>query len=179
MSAELLTLLNANGINIDHIPGGIPEITQQDVILALQGASQGMFKLALFKLCGREEEKRKLYYELSVYAAGDNLVKLWVLANKGYYEKLCMLAINEINHTSTCKPCGGTGARKIKNVKLVTCEFCNGSGYAGLSARKRASQAGIKHKDWNKCKDIYNRILNILINWESSIDRMLRRKLRN
>ena len=178
MSTELLTILNANGIKVDHVPGGIPTITEQDVLFAMSGAPVGMWRLALVKICGRGQETRNLYYALSVAAAGKKSVNKWVMKNKGYLERLCLLAIFEINETRNCWVCRGTGARNIKKTKLVKCEFCKGTGQKGIGTRERINRVGLSEKQWKRCKYVYGVILNILINWESGIRRRLKRKLR-
>ena len=178
MSVEILTILNANGIKVDHIPGGTPAITEQDVLMAMSGAPTGMWRLALVKICGRVEETRSLYYALSVAAAGKKSVHKWVTKNKGYLERLCMLAIHEINETNNCKVCHGTASRKIRKSKLVKCEFCRGTGHKGLATRDRIKRIGLDVKQWKQCKYVYGVILNILFNWEGGIKRRLRRKLK-
>jgi len=177
LTAEILTILNANGIRVNHIPGGTPEITEADVLFAMAGAPVGAWRLALVKICGRAEETRNLYYALSVAAAGKKSVSKWVMKNKGYLERLCLLAIHEINETRNCWVCHGTGARNIRKTKLVKCDFCNGSGKKGLTNRDRMAQIGLTAKTWKKCKYVYGVILNILLNWESGIRRRLKRKL--
>lgn len=177
MRQELITILNANGIDFNHIPGGVPAITEADVLAALAGIEDGAWRLALYLLCGRPEEKRHVFHWLSVKGAGDKRTRLWVMQNKGFYHSLCALAVEEIGNTNTCKPCGGTGMRKIKETKLIECTFCNGTGRKGFTARQRAALAGIKNKDWPRCRDTYARLFNILINWESQIGQRLYRKL--
>jgi len=177
MTAELLTMLNANGIRVNHIPGGTPEITEADVLFAMAGAPVGMWRLALVKICGRGEETRNMYYALSVEAAGNKAIRKWVWNNKGYLESLCLLAIHEINETRHCTVCNGTGARNIKKSKLVKCSFCKGTGHKGLSTRNRIKQIGLTAKQWKRCKYVYGLILNILLNWEGGIRRRLKRKL--
>jgi len=178
MSVEILTILNANGIKVDHVPGGSPSITEQDVLMAMSGSPSGMWRLALVKICGRANETRNLYYALSVAAAGKKSVRKWVSKNTGYLERLCLLAIFEISETRNCWVCHGTGSRSIKKSKLVKCEFCNGTGQKGIGTRERIKRIDLSEKQWKKCKYVYGVILNILYDWEGGIKRRLRRKLK-
>ena len=178
VGTEIFTILNPNSIDGDHVPGGVPEITAQDVDFAMSGAPNGMWRLALVKLCGRSEETRNLYYALSVAAAGKKSVNRWVLKNKGYLELLCILAIDELTGAAKCKSCGGSGSRRIKKVKLVSCEFCRGTGHKGLDIRVKSKAIGVSRQDWNKYRVVYDQIFDILTAWDLGIRKRINRRLK-
>ena len=179
VGTEILTILNPKSIDVNHVPGGTPEITADDILFAMSGCPEGQWRLALVKLCGRPEEIRTLYYALSVAAAGNKSIRRWVLKNKGYLEPLCLLAIRELTESAKCIPCGGSGSRRVKKIKLINCEFCRGTGHKGLDIRAKAKSIGIKRENWNKYQIIYEQIFAILLNWDAGIKKRITRRLSN
>ena len=172
IAPEKITLLNPKSVNIDHISGGIPTLTREDVLCALAGVPEGMWRLALVKELEEYGEARKLYYALSVAALGKKSVRNWVKKNKGYLETLCLLAIKEITESRHCRVCHGTAMRLTKS-KLVECTFCRGTGHKRFDAETRKELSGIK--DWKKCRYVYERIYHILLDWQSGIKRKLKK----
>lgn len=174
MNPEIIALLNAKGLSTDHARGN-PEITQEDVLFALSGANDGVFRLALYKICGRSEEARALYWALTQEMGLRNPIQKWIIKNPGWMEKLGSLAVREIIETSYCKPCGGTGRRPNAKKELITCTFCNGSGYKSFGNKRRAKGIGVKRNEWVKYSVVYNQIFDILMEWEWEIAKQLNR----
>ena len=172
IAPEKLSLLNPKSVNLEHVPGGTPTLTREDVIGALSGVSDGMWRLALVKGLEEYGEARKLYYALSVAALGKKSVRNWVSKNKGYLETLCLLAIKEMVESRFCRVCRGTAMRQTKN-KLVQCTFCRGTGYKGFDIETRKQATGIKN--WGECQYVYEQIYNILLDWQAGIKRKLRK----
>jgi hypothetical protein len=173
VDAELLCLLNANGIDIGHVPGGAHHwLDREAVLMALKGSSPAQFSLALYQ-SGVNQELHNLWAGLFQAATEtQEYQKRFLKQHKGKLQLLVHLAIYEFTQSPVCKPCGNTGINK----QYRLCKCCGGSGKNKLSLRDKARIMGKKsHASWYPFADMYAELMRILQHWEDSNHRKLLR----
>jgi hypothetical protein len=176
MNNELLTLLNANGIDIDHIPGGAHGwLDREAILMALQGATRAELALALYS-AGEEKEHSPLWGGLFMAACEtEEYQQRFLKRCKGKLDVLCQLAIYEFTHMPHCKSCNGTGLDE----KYENCKPCGGTGTKRISNRAKSSVVGKCHTSWYQFSGMYAELLRILQGWQDSNLRKLNKRLKN
>ena len=174
IDSELVCLLNANGIDVDHVPGGGQGLIDKEAIcMALAGSTRPQLGLALY-MAGVDEEHKHIWSGLFHRAINSSPYRQLKEKTQSKLDLLCRLAIFEFTHRPHCKQCNGTG--KDKNYK--SCGSCGGVGIMPISNSKRAAILGKTHKSWYQFRDLYSILMNILQRWQDSNESKLKRKLR-
>ncbi len=184
--SELFTLLNANGIDVDHIPGARPGlITREAVAAALAGgairkdgvihpgASRAEMALALYT-AGEDSEFSNIWAGLFRHAINTPEYKQLKERNQGKLDLLCRLAIFEFTHRPHCPHCKGSG----KNADYSICGNCNGVGVKPISNTKRAGVLGKHQSSWYQFRPMYSLLLSTLQHWQDENEAKLNRRLR-
>ncbi|MCP4259771.1 MAG: hypothetical protein GY774_20000 [Planctomycetes bacterium] len=172
--SELFCLLNANGIDIEHIPSGGPGLLDKDAIcMALAGSTRPQMGLALY-MSGVDSEHKNIWAGLFQKAINTHLYREMKEKNRHKIDPLCCLAIFEFTNRPYCKACNGTGL----NEDHIICHNCNGVGIKPISNSKRASVLGKTHKSWYQFSDLYTLLIKTLQQWQEANERKLNRKLR-
>ncbi len=169
-AAELLSLATARPPNWENAPGGIPILTQQDVMYALACIHHNGASLLL----------RVKYADQKTYI-GDlekEVLKatkeLWEEKNWGFPEgkgseylgEMTRFAITEQIIPHICLRCGGWG-EDIEHGKRIPCDNCRGSGRKNPSERARAQILGVEREQWRYTwSDRYGYIRAFMEAWE-------------
>lgn len=167
MTVEILTKLNPGSINLEGVRGGVPDITFEDVCMALAPASQGAW-LTLMVIHGQSELRNKLKNHLYVAAAGicGNIKKTEQEKKYNIIERLTLLAIEEVIDDKKCPACKG-----VKYLASKKCHVCNGKGHVFKVKHKVYEQLAPVYDAVPKSRvkyweNYYNRIVNRLRGWE-------------
>lgn len=120
MKTEKLAMLTAKGLDLDHIPGGVVELTQMDIAGALHKLDKFEHELLRVKYCG--DPPHGLFASCFIWAMAQG----WDLA-KGKTEESVLFAVNEAVGSARCQSCNGVAELMIDN-KIVKCAACDGSG---------------------------------------------------
>ncbi len=120
MNPEKLAMLTPKSLDLDHIPGGIAELTQMDIAGALHRLNEFEFELLRAKYCGGAPHK--LYARCFTWAMRQG----WGLP-KGKTEQSVIFALSEAIGSNRCESCNGVSELLINN-RVEVCPACNGSG---------------------------------------------------
>lgn len=177
-SQELLALLTARVQRFQLAPGGIPDITQEDIAHAMgRIESKSGSVLIRVKYCGRAEDLHSL--DLIIWTTILEMYPQWT-GEPGYVKggefvrKLCQMALAEHMDDHRCPVCKGTSSKikeDLKNVfhqDQVYCETCGDSGKVYPTEEFRASMIGLNMRFWDRVwGEKYRKIQQFLHNLES------------
>lgn len=117
---ESLTMLAPKGIRIGHVPGGIPEVTPEDIAGAMRHLDALESELLRVKYIG--DKPHKLFASVLIWCMDQG----WDLP-KGETDKVAQQAIIDVVGHNRCPKCNGTKQVVIAE-KIIICPHCNGSG---------------------------------------------------
>ena len=167
-AADLMALATARPANPDSL-GGVPILTQQDVMYALACIHHNGAAL-LLRVKYADQTTYLPDLEVEVLKATQELweAKKWTLPRKkdNFLVNVAQLAIIEAISARVCPHCGGWGS-DIEYGKIVPCRVCDGSGYTQLDDKRRAEIIGMPRTTWREVwVDKYRYIQAFLIEWE-------------
>lgn len=120
MNPEKLAMLTAKSLDLDHVPGGVAELTQMDIAGALHRLNRFELELLRVKYCG--DAPHELYASCLMWAMEQG----WKLS-QGKTEESVLFALAEAIGPNRCRSCNGVSELLIDS-KVETCPACNGSG---------------------------------------------------
>lgn len=165
---ELMALATARSPSLEHIPGGIPILTQQDVMYALacihhNGASLLLRVKYADQITYFTALNKELYNEILILWEA----KKWEKGKNGQLHNMGRMALIEHVSPRICMRCGGWG-NDIDHGKVIKCLSCRGTGRKKPSEAGRANRMGISRDKWRyHLSDKYHFIQAILDEWES------------
>ncbi|MGE4348856.1 MAG: hypothetical protein AB7D28_03750 [Candidatus Berkiella sp.] len=143
----------------------------EDIAAALSGLEKGPYLLIRYLWAGDQSVITELYAlilrETKILADNQN----WQCKkNTTRLFSLVKMAFYEMQNTSLCKPCHGSGAHLNE-----TCLSCNGVGTKRRKYSEYARCCGVKAANWKKCwEHKYYQVQLILQEWEKiGIDHLL------
>ena len=170
-ASELLSLATARSLSLERQPGGIPILTQQDVMYALACIHHNGAAL-LLRVKYADQTTYLSDLEREVIKATQDLWKdkKWRLPIKrkkeGFLVELSQMAIAEHISSRICNRCGGWGS-DVENGKITPCKPCHGSGRTQYTYEHRAETIGMPDVTWRTYwEDKYRYIQDFLIEWE-------------
>jgi len=120
VNVEKLAMLTPKSLDLDHIPGGIAELTQMDIAGALHKLDKFEHELLRVKYCG--DPAHGLYASCLMWAMEQD----WDLP-RGKTDATVMFALSEAVGSNRCSSCNGVSELEIDN-KIEVCPACNGAG---------------------------------------------------
>ena len=176
---EKLAIMSPKAIDISHIPGGIPRITQQDIAAILAGVSAQASAYARATLEHHNARKQLFYHlkdEYKVISGGevDKHLRCYTMA---------AIAIQEILDSKLCNLCKGHSfvpevdhELNEPTGRVVECWNCNGTGRTPFTNNRRARLAGVHHEEWKKKWDSdYTKGLTVLYTWAGEVREALKK----
>lgn len=182
MGVEAVARIGGKGLDMGHVPGGIPEVTMEELMGALAGLEKGpelLLRASVIKQPVLEELYREAFHVAVTLA-----VKHGWKPQKGrpILRGMGRLAVNEIVDPASvlCKTCQGTGlvADQTGNA-TVQCSSCGGTGRKQPKVNFSAAICGIDEKTWrNKWADRYPKVQDEIRNWYELACRHVNKQLR-
>jgi len=166
-AAELLALATARPPNPDSL-GGIPLLTQQDVMYALACIHHdGAALLLRVKYADQRSFIADLDKELCKAVAELWKAKKWGEGRLNLLRDMGRMALAEQISPRVCMRCGGWG-NDIEHGKVIQCRPCRGTGRKKPSDSSRSRMMGINRDKWrHNWSDKYRYVQAILDEWES------------
>lgn len=147
--AELLAMLAEHGINLQHIPGGVPSLVALDVAGALgmthdpEGAAMLLAKYTLDARASRAFRER---WRMIVDRHG--YLERWpederqiLLADYSYAEWL---------DAQRCRSCRGVGEQMTQQGQVQACPACEGTGLRRIGLRAPARALGMSAEGYRR-----------------------------
>ncbi len=164
-AAELLSMATARTPNPDSL-GGLPLLTQQDVMYALACIHHdGAALLLRVKYADQTTYIPQLDAEL--YAA---IIDLWDAKRwdkPDFLQEMGRMALSEHVSPRICMRCGGW-QHDVENGKVIQCRSCRGTGRKKPSDSGRAYMMGVTRDIWrHNWSDKYHYIQALLDEWQS------------
>lgn len=147
--AELVAMLAAHGIDLGHVPGGVPDLVALDVAGTMgmmhdQAASallMGKFALDLqATLAYREHWRMTVDRQAYRERWGDD-------PRTG---RLAAYAFSEWLDSQRCRSCKGTEHDMTPDGKVVACEACDGTGLRKIGDRPVARALGMSNEGYRR-----------------------------
>jgi hypothetical protein len=160
---EILSKLTPKTSSWSMGAGGASELTWQDILLAMQGCPPEHQAFMLYVYAGDPKSRHSFFAGLFMEAMTDPAIQAWRNVRsqqKGYHraiETLCLLAIIEWSdrYETKHRPAGR------------------------LTNQERAKFMGVSRGTWNrKYKMIYQIIVAMPAEWQSSVMRKVNKRLR-
>lgn len=148
---ELLALLTCRVQRFHLAPGGIPNLTAEDIAHALGTIKNENARLYVHvKFAGQTELSDDLACAIRRHVMLYMLDKWRVrrIPRPGFLLDLARLAVMEATDPLTCTTCGGVPTRTTVSGKMVTCADCN-NGRRKINAVDRALFVGISESSWS------------------------------
>lgn len=154
---ELLSLLTARVQRFHLAPGGIPNLTAEDVAAALGMIHHPEARLyARIKYCGQVAYAEELALAMRRYALDRIAKPEWevpreapVGQDKEWWLDMCRMAVAESVDPHTCRTCLGRAETMIDSKRIV-CSDCRGTGRKELTQTDRARTMSITRKGWTQ-----------------------------
>jgi len=146
---ELLALLTARVQRFHLAPGGIPNLTAEDIAHALGNIRNDDAVLyARVKFCGQsnysENVARSIRRRFLERAADEN----WRIPRHGFLLDLSYLLFVEAIDPRTCPWCAGTAELRPEGMAVIVCEACNGTGRRAFRDTDRSRLVGVSPQSW-------------------------------
>jgi len=147
---ELLALLTCRVQRFHLAPGGIPNITAEDVAAAL-----GMMKndeariYARIKYCGQTEYADELARAMRRYILFRKADDGWRIPRPGFILAMSYLILSEAVDPHTCSWCEGRAEVRPEHGPVIVCEACQGSGRRRMKNGDRARLMGVSKSSWS------------------------------
>ena len=152
--AALLARITAHGPALIRMPpGGVPELTGEDIALALGLAPECAVWILRAKYMADYTGLMRL--ESALYEEAERRASKWRGVDPQSEDGAALLsllvrkALTEAIQPKLCGHCQGRGSR-MRGGLLVQCERCNGTGKGRLSERERCQGTGIEYHAWRK-----------------------------
>lgn len=154
---ELLALLTARVQRFHLAPGGIPNITPEDIAHALGMIHHPEARLyARVKYCGQDMFAEELALSMRRHALMSIAKPEWkvprelpIRGDKEWWLDMCRLALIEAVDPMTCTWCNGR-AEVQADSKRIVCSNCRGTGKKGMNNASRARHMGVSREAWGK-----------------------------
>lgn len=140
MNPEKLAMLTPKSLDLDHVPGGIAELTQMDIAGALHRLNRFEHELLRVKYCG--DAPHELYESCLMWAMEQD----WKLSH-GKTEESVLFALSEAVGSNRCRSCNGVSELLIDS-KVETCPACNGSGVYYAAPPRGCGESVEKLRQW-------------------------------
>lgn len=149
---EILSKLTAKTARYEERVGGSPDLTWQDILLALQGINPGKYGFLMHVYANDGQARHDFFAGLFMEAMQHPGVRIWLEARQGKpigrVERMCQLAVVEWK-------AGGP-----------------------VTASSRAAFMQTSRGSWNrKYRDVYRTIYAIPASWEGEIMRKVQQRL--
>ena len=110
-SVESIARIGGKGLSLDHIPGGIPVTSMEELMGSLAGLERGPELLIRASICGQSDQgiMAELYREAFHLAVKIGTAKGWTaVKGKPVFRGMGSLAVDELVYPKTymCSPCG-------------------------------------------------------------------------
>ena len=176
LDSEIFTLLNANGVSLDKIPGGGETLINPDTIrLAMRGSTRDEFALALY-MAGEDREFSHVWAGLFAYAIETPEYDRLRTKQKHFLSDLCRMAIMEYCHRPLCPQCSGSGSNPAPDYS--TCQNCKGVGIKPISNTQRAQVLNRSAKSFTPFQEVYSLLLQRLHRHQDRNERKLNKILK-
>ena len=174
MGREILASLTARGTKYDRMSAGT--VRPENLAFLLTGLKRGPLLLAEWKDLGNERARTYLWAELHNVLRRMPDIKKWYEFH--ILDKLIQLSLLEIGSTGLCHICNGKKNIHI-NEKLITCKFCMGLGFRGMSGHDRAKAIGVPETSWRRhWRTKYADVYRVLLIYDQDITRNVRKRLK-
>lgn len=146
---ELLALLTARVQRFHLAPGGIPNLTAEDMAHALGLLRQEEVRLyARIKYCGQVEYADKLAGRIRVYVMTRKLDSGWRIRRPDFLLDMAYLLIAESVDPGVCPTCIGRAEVRPETGPVIICPDCNGSGKRPWHDTDRARAMDLAKSSW-------------------------------
>ena len=147
---ELLALLTARVQRFHLAPGGIPNLTAEDMAHALGLVKNENARLyARVKFTGETESADSLACAIRRYIMICKLDNGWRIPRLGFLLDLSRLMVIEAIDPMTCTWCDGTEKDMTETGSVIVCDACHGTGKRRITDADRARLVGISKSSWS------------------------------
>lgn len=147
--AELLAMLAEHGINLQHVPGGIPKLVALDVAGALgmmHDEAGAAMLLAKYTMDARATSRFRDYWRRVVDRRG--YVERWPVDAR--QELLADYSLAEWMDAQRCRTCKGVGEQMTEQGRVQVCGACEGTGLRKIGLRAPARALGLSAEGFRK-----------------------------
>ena len=151
MGIEAIARIGGKGLDIGHVPGGVPEISMDELMGALAGLDRGP-ELLVRAVVPQQPVHLDLYKEAYLVAQSLSDKHGWnPQRGKPILMGIGRIAVNDILYPNHCKTCSGTGkvADNAGNA-TVDCQVCSGTGRKKPRVDFSAAICGIDQTTWRR-----------------------------
>ena len=154
---KLLALLTARVQRFHLAPGGIPNLTAEDIAHALGKIHHPESRLyARVKYCGQHMFAEELALSMRRYALMNIAKPEWKVprklpthGDKEWWLDMCRLVLIEAVDPLTCTWCDGRAEVQAESKRIV-CSNCRGTGKKSMTNADRARHMTISREAWGK-----------------------------
>jgi len=150
-SRELLSLLTARVQRFHLAPGGVPNLTAEDVAHALGMLRQEQVRLyARIKYSGQIEYADKLAGMIRVHVMTKKLKAGWRIPRPDFLLDVGYLMIVESVDPNLCPTCDGRAEVHPEVGPVIMCEKCAGTGKRAWQDADRAAAVRLAKSSWSE-----------------------------
>lgn len=147
---ELLALLTVRIQRFQLAPGGIPNITAQDVAQALGMIHNDEARIyARVKYAGQLEYAEGLALAIRRHIMTRKLDSGWRIPHPNFLLDMSFMMLAEAVDPHTCTWCDGRAEVRPETGPVIQCGACNGSGRREIRDGDRARLMGISKSSWS------------------------------
>ena len=147
---ELLALLTARVQRFHLAPGGIPNITAQDIAQALGMIAIDEARIyARVKYCAQLEYADGLAWKIRLHIMTRKLQASWRIPHPDFLLDMSYLMLAESVDPHTCTWCHGRAEVKPETGPVITCGACEGTGRRRIRDTDRARLMGLSKSSWS------------------------------
>jgi hypothetical protein len=153
--AEMLAMLAEHGVDLQHVPGGWPDLVALDVAGALGMDHDPMsadLLMAKYSANAKSYSSARIWWRMHV---GDESLKQgWPRGKPGTTFAMADFTLDEWIAPQRCRSCKGV-AQLVVGQKVRTCASCAGTGLRPVSGRSEArglllSESGYRVGGWSE-----------------------------
>lgn len=149
-SSEIFTKCIPRTGSLSPGVGGIPELTWQDVLLAIQGIESHHEGFIRYVYLDDPKGRHNFFAGLMTEACNRQEIQRWILSNPKQIESLVLLAIQEWKHSR-----------------------------AKYTDESRAFAFGVRPHQWRRTyKNVYSTIVGMPAYWEDQVLQVVRKRLK-
>lgn len=183
---ELLSLLTAKVQHFAMAPGGVPDITADDLAFALATIeNRNAVRYARLKYAHDLTVIEDLALAMRQQTTQFKSVGKWREGRKNWILDMCYLALIETIDPLTCPWCLGQEDRQVRKPgkgyrvgQIIRCDACKGTGRRKLRAVDRAKLMGIDQGSWSRpWAPRYEDIIAMPLNWDGEIVTAVNKKI--
>lgn len=146
---ELLALLTCRVQRFHLAPGGIPNLTAEDIAHALGTIKNENARLYVrVKFAGQTRFADALACAIRRHIMLRKMDNGWRLPRPGFLFDLATLMLIEAIDPLICTTCEGTAQRATTTGSVLVCEACNGAGQRRFTESDRIKMLGINKSSW-------------------------------